>query len=496
MATVRELSAAYVNNSLSNDLNMVNVKLDSVNKKVDRLLLGQERLLKQLEQLSQDTASLEKEVDGIKSGQRAQRPEDSCCICKNLHQDISQMLLTLGKMYKQNDERMGSLESSLAQITERFQKFENSSGLSDSQVDRTERQLESAARRLSEQAGTEASDAEAATELSDDKDTLTQKESLKLIDKARKKEGEVRDDLTEQNHMTEGKGVSGSKEASLLQEAEQPPGAQKWNLHQMYGGHTLQVPGHPAASSTEKPIHMKIDPAGDLEEGRLGSGPAHEQVGRMADESDGDALTRGEDGSSIGMGSSSSQEVSPVSSLQHDSSCEEMEARSVRSIAVSTDRQPEDSSLSASKPGQRAQASGTEPAGASQSHDMKFSDLNPKFTTTSLDEPADLGDRSCEDPKDRANKGMLEDDFSEHGGETSNHDECAESENKVPRLGTAALIQEESAVLQASTGKESCIKVIEDRPPLPAPFEHRFVSFQKVPVSGLYKFNPKEVLGG
>ncbi|XP_067904860.1 myosin light chain kinase 2, skeletal/cardiac muscle [Heterodontus francisci] len=78
----------------------------------------------------------------------------------------------------------------------------------------------------------------------------------------------------------------------------------------------------------------------------------------------------------------------------------------------------------------------------------------------------------------------------------SNHGECTESESKEATSGSVASFQEERTVLQAGTGEGSNVKVIDDRPPLPAPFEHRCVSFRTAPVSSLYTCNLQEVLGG
>ncbi|XP_036399536.1 myosin light chain kinase 3 isoform X2 [Megalops cyprinoides] len=43
---------------------------------------------------------------------------------------------------------------------------------------------------------------------------------------------------------------------------------------------------------------------------------------------------------------------------------------------------------------------------------------------------------------------------------------------------------------------EKPLKVIDDCPPLPAPFEHRIVSAKQVPMGSYYALNPNEVLGG
>ncbi|TRY56724.1 hypothetical protein DNTS_012987 [Danionella cerebrum] len=43
---------------------------------------------------------------------------------------------------------------------------------------------------------------------------------------------------------------------------------------------------------------------------------------------------------------------------------------------------------------------------------------------------------------------------------------------------------------------ESTLLIIDDSPPLPAPFEHRIVSAKQVPLNSYYAVNPKELLGG
>ncbi|XP_038658807.1 myosin light chain kinase 2, skeletal/cardiac muscle-like isoform X1 [Scyliorhinus canicula] len=493
MATVRKLSAAHVSNSLGSDLNVVNIKLDCVNKKVDRLLLGQEGLLKQLKELAQDTSTLEKEVEGIKSGERGQRPEGSCCTCKSLHQDISQILLTLSKMYQQNDERMGSLESALTRITERFQTSESSSGLNDSQqVDRTETKLETAAQRLSEPAVTEASETAATKELSDDKETLPEKESLNLADRSRESDGEVKDHLAAKNHKIEVEGLSGSKEASLRQGA----GAEQCDFLLMDAAQSLHVSEHPGMSGAQNPSDLIFTPSADPEEGWLASRTLCEQVEGVAEESHADAMAQGEDGYCTGPGSNPTREISPAPSLQQGNSCEETEAKSVKSPPASTETQPEDSSFCPSEPGLRVQTFETQPVGASQSHSVKCLDLNAKLTNTIQDEPRVLKGGSLEELRDRTNKEMLEETIPEGEGESSNHGECTESGSNVSRAGSATLFQGEQTVLQGHTGAENFVKVIDDRPPQPAPFEHRFASFQTVPINSLYQFNLQDVLGG
>uniref|UniRef100_UPI00398EB72D uncharacterized protein n=1 Tax=Pristiophorus japonicus TaxID=55135 RepID=UPI00398EB72D len=196
MATVRRLSAAHGNTSLGSELIEANVKLDSVNKKLDRLLLGQERLQRQLERVPQDPGSLEGEAGVPRSGESGPRAEGSCP-CSSLHQDISQMLLTLCRNYQQHDRRMASLENALVRVTERLAgswcQSESSGGLSDLQImERTERTPEPATQRVSEgddgskawvetrdqQATAEPRDGTAAKELSNNRDTLTEKETL------------------------------------------------------------------------------------------------------------------------------------------------------------------------------------------------------------------------------------------------------------------------------------------------------------------------------
>ncbi|XP_059508852.1 myosin light chain kinase 2, skeletal/cardiac muscle-like isoform X2 [Stegostoma tigrinum] len=80
------------------------------------------------------------------------------------------------------------------------------------------------------------------------------------------------------------------------------------------------------------------------------------------------------------------------------------------------------------------------------------------------------------------------------GGASKDMKEGTESEGAT--VSTAPWCQEEQAAVQGSTGEDNAIKVIDDRPPQPAPFEHRCVSFRTGPVRSFYQYNLSEVLGG
>ncbi|XP_078092460.1 myosin light chain kinase family member 4-like [Mustelus asterias] len=261
----------------------------------------------------------------------------------------------------------------------------------------------------------------------------------------------------------------------------------------MNAAQSLHVAVQPGVNGTQKLLDMEIYPR-DLKEKQLKSRTLQQQQGeRVAEESAGDALAQGEDGYRTGTSpeSNSTQKPSPASSLQHADSYEEIKAETVTSLPLSMERRLEDS-----EPGLHAQTSETQAVGASPSHSVKCCDLNPKLTGTVQDEPGGLENRSLEDLGDRANKEMLEEKFPESRGESTNHGECTESASEVSRQCPAALFQDGQPALQGCTGEEACIKVIDDRPPQPAPFEHRMVSFQTVPISSLYQFNLKDVLGG
>ncbi|XP_056605580.1 myosin light chain kinase 3 isoform X3 [Triplophysa dalaica] len=80
------------------------------------------------------------------------------------------------------------------------------------------------------------------------------------------------------------------------------------------------------------------------------------------------------------------------------------------------------------------------------------------------------------------------------------HDECtADSEPAVDRILESDIVKDCAApsLQTAENAKaESHILIIDDCPPLPAPFEHRIVSAKQVPMSTYYEVSPSVLLGG
>ncbi|XP_067273400.1 myosin light chain kinase 3 [Pseudorasbora parva] len=58
------------------------------------------------------------------------------------------------------------------------------------------------------------------------------------------------------------------------------------------------------------------------------------------------------------------------------------------------------------------------------------------------------------------------------------------------------VVEEEKAKSALLRKSESQLLIIDDCPPLPAPFEHRIVSAKQVPMNSYYAVNPNDVLGG
>uniref|UniRef100_UPI00398F4CAF myosin light chain kinase family member 4-like n=1 Tax=Pristiophorus japonicus TaxID=55135 RepID=UPI00398F4CAF len=242
-------------------------------------------------------------------------------------------------------------------------------------------------------------------------------------------------------------------------------------------------------------MDMELNVAGELREERyLGPATVNEQLERVAAESEGkEELGLGDgglagDGCITGgsLGWISTLTVS-ASSLQHGSNCSASthscgEVAAVSSAenesltAATTDRQLGERSPS---PGEHELPAGASEPGtlsSSQGDTMQCSHIGSEPAHTAKDEHRDSGGRSQAE---------------QCQGESTNVGECTESGSGVPVLGSPSSFQE-----QASAGGGSYVKVIDDRPPLPAPFEHRCVKLRTGPVSSLYQVNLQEVLGG
>ncbi|KAK7176195.1 hypothetical protein R3I93_000457 [Phoxinus phoxinus] len=63
----------------------------------------------------------------------------------------------------------------------------------------------------------------------------------------------------------------------------------------------------------------------------------------------------------------------------------------------------------------------------------------------------------------------------------------------APSPQNTTLVEEEKAPLRKA---ETQLLIIDDSPPLPAPFEHRIVSAKQVPMNSYYAVNPNDLLGG
>uniref|UniRef100_A0A8C1TTH1 Myosin light chain kinase 3 n=1 Tax=Cyprinus carpio TaxID=7962 RepID=A0A8C1TTH1_CYPCA len=66
----------------------------------------------------------------------------------------------------------------------------------------------------------------------------------------------------------------------------------------------------------------------------------------------------------------------------------------------------------------------------------------------------------------------------------------------APSSQSTAVFEEVNAKSSALRKAESQLLIIDDSPPLPAPFEHRIVSAKQVPMNTYYAVKPNEVLGG
>ncbi|XP_016303894.1 myosin light chain kinase 3-like isoform X2 [Sinocyclocheilus anshuiensis] len=66
----------------------------------------------------------------------------------------------------------------------------------------------------------------------------------------------------------------------------------------------------------------------------------------------------------------------------------------------------------------------------------------------------------------------------------------------APSSQNTAVVEEVKAKSSPLRKAESQLLIIDDSPPLPAPFEHRIVSAKQVPMNSYYAVKPNEVLGG
>ncbi|XP_072412983.1 uncharacterized protein [Chiloscyllium punctatum] len=350
----------------------------------------------------------------------------------------------------------------------------------------------------------------AAKEESQGQGISAEQESLKPSHRLWESVGEE----TGQNLESAGTTLAANIEDSLRQ-GVLPPGADNSQLQELEGSQTPHGPGLPEECSPGKSIDVNLEPMRELpgdccpekpidvslepmrvlgEEQHLSPTTGSEHI---SEEPNG--LSRNEDGWDAGKGQSvdtslitSSGDPGP----QHSDGCptslqseEQGGSESATLTAGSADGEVADPSLTSDEADPCAEAGRL---GALQSPGEEGSDSPPE---PSQHRAGDGEPGFPEEPRAGRNKQVLGAEVPQsQGGASKDTEEGTEGEGAA--VGTAAWCQEEQVPVQGSTGEESSIKVIDDRPPLPAPFEHRCVSFRTGPVSSLYQFNLHEVLGG